>query len=826
MPIKKILYLQLFFVGMLLSSCSVNDTYSDDFDALNNRTWVNSDIWTIPIENWRVQDGRVECTGKLTNMKAVLLKYMLINEGDFLLNVRMGLNPDSEEAGSGGVVVGMQDQTDMDIKSLAYFGSGINIGVDTEKNLFIGEISKPLPDNFDLSDFSLHIDGQKTNDKDDIRVQAIDNNGIQSDALTKKDIESFEGAICFVANHPSGKKYQGNHDFWFDEISLSGSAVITQEENGFGPILWSMYTLSKNTLKLTAQMPPLGKKDNQYVELHFMKDGEWKINQSVKIDPNSRIALFKIENWPSDSETPFQLRYIEKDNAGKPSEHTFDGLIRKDPTDKPLLMGGLTCQYHYGFPYRPLTENLKKTNPDILYFSGDQLYEGNGGYSIVRFPADTAILSYLGKWYMFGWAFRDVMKDRPTIAIPDDHDIFQGNLWGNGGAKIENSQFRKTFGTSGGYVEPAEMVQVVHATQCAHLPDPFDPSPMEQGIQPYYTELIYGNVSFAIVGDRMFKSGPNEIAFWDGRKDHLKTRLDDMSVIDKPGLKLLGDRQMNFLKNWAQDWSGAKMKCLLSQTIFSNVATHHGGNKEVLLADLDSGGWPISPRNKAVDAMRTCFSFHIAGDQHLPSFIQYGINDFRDAGWAFCTPAIAVGYERRFQPEMLGWKISERPQHNLPNTGKYIDPFGHPTYVYAIGNPEDNTQDANRYQRAQKSSSGFGLIEFDTENRKIKANAYHFLADLNYPQNPGNEFPGWPVTIDQLDNYGRKITGYLKELQVDPSKEYIQLYAENSGELVYALRPKDQKFRPFVFKNESFTVRVVNEETGETRQIKGLTASR
>ncbi len=191
MPIKKILYLQLFFVGMLLSSCSVNDTYSDDFDALNNRTWVNSDIWTIPIENWRVQDGRVECTGKLTNMKAVLLKYMLINEGDFLLNVRMGLNPDSEEAGSGGVVVGMQDQTDMDIKSLAYFGSGINIGVDTEKNLFIGEISKPLPDNFDISDFSLHIDGQKTKDKDDIRVQAIDKNGIQTEELVKSDIESF-----------------------------------------------------------------------------------------------------------------------------------------------------------------------------------------------------------------------------------------------------------------------------------------------------------------------------------------------------------------------------------------------------------------------------------------------------------------------------------------------------------------------------------------------------------------------------------------------------------------------------------------------------------
>ncbi len=821
---SKPIYILFAFTILLLinTSCSTSYSYKENFNTIQDRTWINENFLTIPLEDWKIENGRVECTGLRTNMKAVVLNYLLQDQGEFLINMRMGLTNSDGKTGSGGLIIGMRDETDMDIKSLAYFGTGLNVGVDTEGNLFIGEISKPLPDGFDIKDFNLHVDGVYQNETALVRVQATDENGVTTEVLAKDDLNSFEGAICLINNHVSGKKYSGHNNFWFDDLTLSGSALIEQQENSYGPILWSMYTLSKNMLKLTAQMTPLGENDNSYLELHFFKEGAWQINQSVKIDPQSRTALFRIENWDSSQDMDYQLRYTEKRKSGPELITMYEGVIRKDPIDRPLVMGGLTCQYHYGFPYRPLSENLKKVNPDILYFSGDQLYEGNGGYGIVRFPADTAILNYLGKWYMFGWAFGDLMKDRPTITIPDDHDVFQGNLWGSGGLEIQAQTFRKFSGTSGGYVEPASMVKVVHQTQCGHLPDPYDPSPMDQDIPAYYTELIYGNVSFAIVGDRMFKSGPKDIAFWKGRKDWMTEAPKKLSDIDPPGLTFLGDRQMNFLKNWAQNWTNADMKCLLSQTVFTNVATHHGGEKTVLLADLDSGGWPMTPRNNAVKLMRSCFSFHIAGDQHLPTMTQYGVEDFRDAGWAFCTPAITVGYQRRFFPELLSWPISERPEHNLPNTGKYRDPFGHPTYVYAVGNPADNTKDPNRYEKAQKCSSGFGLIEFDTDERTIKSEAYHFLADLNNRNNPDNQFPGWPVTINQLDNYGRKQLGNLKEIELNPDYEYLQLYAEKTGELVYALRPDKSTFQPFVFEKGLYTVRVVDEKTGEIREFKNL----
>ena len=150
----------------------------------------------------------------------------------------------------------------------------------------------------------------------------------------------------------------------------------------------------------------------------------------------------------------------------------------------------------------------------MLYFSGDQIYEGNGGYGIKREPADVAILNYLGKYYMFGWAFGELMRDRPTICTPDDHDVFHGNLWGESGiAKPGGAGSSDTRG----FMEPVQMVNAVNRTQCGQLPDPYDPTPIEQGMTVWYTDITYGKVSFAIISDRIFKTGPEAVSDWEGQ---------------------------------------------------------------------------------------------------------------------------------------------------------------------------------------------------------------------------------------------------------------------------------------------------------------------
>jgi phosphodiesterase/alkaline phosphatase D-like protein len=610
-----------------------------------------------------------------------------------------------------------------------------------------------------------------------------------------------------------GNEKPGNSLFSFDELKLSGSKVTAQPENAFGPVLWTMHTLSKGTVKMMALLPPVGEKDNHQVNLQLNENGNWETIATERIEPDSRTAIFKLENWDASKDTKYRVEYIEKGKDGTEMPDYYEGTIRKDPVDRPLKFGGLTCQFHFGFPYTPLVQNLTKLNPDILYFSGDQIYEGNGGYPIKREPADVSILSYLGKYYMFGWAFGDLMRDVPTICTPDDHDVFHGNLWGESGiAKPGGAGSSDTRG----FMQSVEMVNVVNRTQCAQLPDPYDPTPIEQGMSVWYTDLNYGRVSFAIISDRIFKTGPEAVSDWEGRHDHMVEPREDLSFLDKPGVELIGERQTKFLNDWITDWKNTDMKVLLSQTVFANVATHHGGLEGYLYGDLDSGGWPKSGRDKVIRLMRKGAVFHINGDQHVPSLVQYGLKNYRDAGWSYCTPAIAVMYLRWFLPDELGRPVTDRPEHNYPNTGKYEDAFGNKNYVYAIGNPGKNTVDReSRYNHAQIRSSGFGLVTFNQAERTILIDAWRFKADVENPNPVRDQFPGWPLQISQFDNLGLGADNVLPEISVNQPNQVMQIWNEKTGELAQIYRVKGNTVQPKLFENGTFTIIIGEDKNKE-----------
>ena len=199
------------------------------------------------------------------------------------------------------------------------------------------------------------------------------------------------------------------------------------------------------------------------------------------------------------------------------------------------------------------------------------------------------------------------------------------------------------------------------------------------------------------------------------------------------------------------------MKVLLSQTVFGAVATHHGRYDGYLKADLDSGSWPQTPRNRAIDILRKAAPLHINGDQHLTTLVQYGVKKQRDSCWSFCTPAIAAGYPRWWRPDEVGMKHANRPEHGNEHTGEYIDGFGNRVYVYAVGNPEVASR-KNRYERAHQKGSGFGFVTIDTEKKTYLVEAFRFLVDPADGK-PENQFPGWPVEIHQQENRGENRLG-------------------------------------------------------------------
>ncbi len=802
------------------------------FANVHDRVWVGADYWANPMEDWRVQGGRLECISAGPNRNVhVLTRQLAPRQGTLEMRVRLG-RLDEETVGAAGFRFGIRDEID-DYRSRLIYGQGINASVTTDGTLFLGAMrqEKVVPPKLLAAGVELRLSaGPNAGDKTyTVSLAVHDLSGQQLGIVTAREIaaEQLVGNLALVnnpvgtGNAAAGKKgvaQPAGARFWFDSWRIDGSKVEEHDEHRFGPILWAMHTLSRGVMKMTVQMPPLGAQESQTVDLQLKQGNDWKTAAQAKLDPLARTATFRLPDWDATRAVSYRLVYVTSGKDGARGEAFYTGTVRQDPVDKEtLVVAGMSCIADFVYPNRDIVRNLTLQDPDVLFFAGDQVYEQAGGYGIIRTPVDRAVLNYLRKWYLLGWAFRELMRDRVTICTPDDHDVYQGNYWGNGGNPITLAEHE-----AGGYVMHRDFVNVVHRTQTSHLPDPYDPTPIKQDISVYYTPQVYGRVGFAIISDRMFKSGPRgTVATWPGRPDHLKDPKIDIHSLDKPGLTLLGERQEKFLRAWGEDWKGVDLKCVLSQTNFCNVANYHGAEREFLIADLDSGGWPQSARNRAVDLMRRCFALHLCGDQHLPSLVQYGVKVPGDGNFGFCVPAGANVYPRSWQPDREGVPVKNRPAAGLPNTGDYLDGLGNPIRVIAVGNPEEKYR-AGRLLSMQDKSCGWGIVRFRHADQTMTVEAWRILADVARPK-PGDQFPGWPYTIKLLDNYGRQPMGHLPTLVVTGLRDpVIQVVDEATAELAYTLRIKGDRFRPMIFAPGRYTVRVSEPETNREQVLRGL----
>jgi hypothetical protein len=544
-------------------------------------------------------------------------------------------------------------------------------------------------------------------------------------------------------------------------------------------ICFALYTVHEGTLKLTAQFYPLPKDADHTVALQIHCGDAWETVATTELVNPGWTAPFRVENWDASQKKCYRVAY--QDQA------FYEGIIQKDPVDKDELVvaaftGNSIYPKHGGdIPKDDILRNLRRVRPDLLFFSGDQVYDHKQHYAY---------------WLRFGRDFGAIIKDIPTICLPDDHDVGHANLWGEGG-KVSKSQS----GPDGGYCMPVEYVNEVQRAQTSHLPDPHDPTPIQRGITVYYTDLTWGGVSFALIEDRKWKTGPEGKVPQQGpRPDHVAQPDYDPASLDIPGAVLLGERQLDFLRVWGQDWTGAEMKSVLSQTIFCGGAHLHGKRDNRIYADLDSNGWPQTGRNRALQEIRKSFSFMIAGDQHLGTIIQHGVDDWNDAGYSFCVPSIANLYLRWWDPLEPG---KNRAPGDPAYTGEYVDGFDNKVTVYAVANPTPEENSDALTTRA----AGFGLVRYHKPTRKITMECWPRNVDTNAAD--ARQYPGWPKTITQEDNYARKAVAYLPRLEITGQEDaVVQVVDEFNAEIVYTLRVNGTQFRPKVFALGSYTLRV------------------
>ncbi|MBU0640526.1 MAG: alkaline phosphatase D family protein [Planctomycetes bacterium] len=851
------------------------------------RTWIGPEYYANRLQDWRIRAGRLECLAAAPaeplRVVHLLTAEVSSDAGTLAMRVRTGAieteRGQNTEAWTGFLLGAGGSHIDYRLTALVHHRPAPDGGLlavvdeagrvafrDNETSakggnlwsisgkLNEGELAE-LPASSRRggdgaaaapNEIELRLEAEPAGDAYRLTLAALD--PTRERLLSQAVLENVaprlvDGGVGLVSHGgPTG----GQFGHWFRNWHISGSKLQSRPERAFGPILCTHYTLSQGTLKLTAQMPPLSPDDPQAAELQVAAGAaaDWRTVARGQLAADSYTIPFRVDGWDASRDQPFRVVYALRCGPQQLRACYWTGTIRSEPRDgAEFVVAAFTGNKHFTgdlqwnhehiwFPHNELVAAVTHHNPDLLFFSGDQVYESDLTRA-QREPLRDAQLDYLDKWYRWCWTFRALTRDRPCVMIPDDHDVYHGNLWGAGGRAAKGQD-------DGGYTMPAAFVNMVERTQTSHLPDPVDPAPIEQGIGVYFTRLDYAGLSFAIIEDRKFKSSPT-VAVPVGQVVNgwfQNQEFDPATQADVPGAVLLGERQLKFLHEWAADFgNGLWMKVVLSQTVFANVATLPAEARSDAVvpslgalapgdyppddrpvADGDSNGWPQSGRNRALREMRRGFALHIAGDQHLGSFVHYGVDEWDDAGFAFCVPSIANTWPRRWMPVEPGRnQASGAPRY----TGQYRDGFGNYIHVHAVSNPRKTNRGR---ARLYDCAPGYGIVRFRRAAREIVVECWPRWVDPAAPD--AKQYRGWPITISQLDNYGRKPAGYLPELEITGMVEpVVRVIDETNREVIYALRITGPRLRPPVFRLGSYTIEVGEPGTTRWKTIRGLSAS-
>lgn len=513
-------------------------------------------------------------------------------------------------------------------------------------------------------------------------------------------------------------------------LVLGLSTIVPQSDAA--EILWSQYCQHQGKMKLLVHLDadPTASADTSYapVEL-WLRDNvedDWELAQTQPIDRLTATALFTLESWPSHSRVFFRVTW---DNSN------WEGVFRAEPKEGSILkLAGLSCHKDIGWPWTEAIGEVIAHDPDLVFFSGDQIYEND--YGVPMFQPQTAeevpagMLNYLRKYRKFGEAFRELMRDRPTVMITDDHDVFANDLWGRGGVRMNGKR------TTGGYPTHPDWVNAAEFTQTGNLPDPVDPGPHGDGILAYYTALEYGGVCFAILEDRKFKSAPSEVIteliappgfeFPKERKTdfEIEVVLDpdyDCTQLDQPGLQLLGPEQEAFLADWSDALKeSGQIGAVLSQSPWAHVAMYSPTS-----ADTDSNAWPQSGRNRALHAIGDAPVVMLHGDVHLGTLGRHGVDAFNDGPVTYSLPSFSSRASRKWEPLDPG---KNRATGAPENTGEFHDRFGNKITMFGAGN----------------GLNGYGIILFDTEKLEVELQ-FHPMNEERKPIDV--EVPGWPYRV-------------------------------------------------------------------------------
>jgi hypothetical protein len=102
--------------------------------------------------------------------------------------------------------------------------------------------------------------------------------------------------------------------------------------------------------------------------------------------------------------------------------------------------------------------------------------------------------------------------------------------------------------------------------------------------------------------------------------------------------------------------------------------------------------------------------------------------------------------------------------------------------------------------------------------------AWRFLADVENPNPRRDQFPGWPHTISQFDNFGKGAENVLPEIVVNKPEQLVQIREADNNELVRIFRMNGQAVQ--VKLHEPGTFNITIGEGDEATTLTGISTQK
>ncbi|MDP6964252.1 MAG: hypothetical protein QGF46_08825, partial [Planctomycetota bacterium] len=188
------------------------------------------------------------------------------------------------------------------------------------------------------------------------------------------EVDGLHGLVSHLGNENGG--------YSFSSIENKGELIVEHPQRKFGPVVGVQYTQTENRVRLNAQLVPLENYSNLIAELQIKHNNKWQVVSSTTVKEPSWNALFFFNRDISQA-APFRIKL----HADEFADYFYAGNFAGEPKGE-FSLASLNCLKHYvgnlkwnsnsiWFPHQELVDNLQQQNLDMLFFAGDQLYEGD-----------------------------------------------------------------------------------------------------------------------------------------------------------------------------------------------------------------------------------------------------------------------------------------------------------------------------------------------------------------------------------------------------------------------------------------------------------------